>query len=102
MWPTDVFPTKNGGHTYLGFMTVREPTMLRKGLVEPAPPSNFELLTDEFKEGFRKGFADKGYELIEPGARPNKMACSGIATRRGGARGHGLAVRCRSFLPALL
>lgn len=64
MWPTAVFPTKNGGHTYIGFITMREPTALRKGIVEPSQPTNFELLTEEYQEGFRKGFADKGYKLV--------------------------------------
>ncbi len=66
MWPSDTFATKNGGHTYLGFITVKEKTIFKKGIVEPIPSGNFELLSDEFKEDFKKGFADKGYKLVVP------------------------------------
>ena len=64
-WPHDDFPIKGGGHTYLGFITTREPTFFRKGIVKPIPAGNFELLTDEYKEDFRKGFAKLGYRLVE-------------------------------------
>jgi len=64
MWPTEVMPTKNGGHTYIGFYTIREPTILREGVVKPTQLTNFELLTDEDKEFFREGFAKMRYKLI--------------------------------------
>ena len=66
MWPTDNFPIKGGGHTYLGFITVREKTFFKKGIVNPIPAGNFELLSDEYKESFRTGFAEKGYKLVTP------------------------------------
>ena len=64
MWPHDTFATKNGGHTYLGFFTEREPSLFQKGIVKPIPSGNFELLTEEDQEAFHKGFAEKGYRLV--------------------------------------
>lgn len=63
MWPSDTFPTENGGHTYLAFITIKEPTLFCKGLVRPVPDTNFKFLTEECKEYLREGFKKKGYIL---------------------------------------
>ena len=57
-WSSVALPTKGGGHTYLGFSTTSE------GVVEPWPSGNFDLLTEEYQDYFRKGFADQGYKLV--------------------------------------
>jgi len=69
----DVFPTANGGHTYIGFITEQEPQWtrrwffwkkFRKGIVRPTQPGDFALLTKEFQEDFKRGFTEKGYLLV--------------------------------------
>jgi hypothetical protein len=65
MWPHDDFPTENGGHTYMGFITIMEKKWYRKGIVKPVPIDNFQLLSNTMREGFKKGFLEKGYVLLE-------------------------------------
>ena len=55
--PQTVFPTKNGGHTYVGFIVDEDDKTVRPDT------TNFELLSDEDRKLIADEFASVGLRL---------------------------------------
>ena len=64
MWPHETWRTKDGGHTYMGFITEREAKPFCKGVVRPVPQENFTLLPEQTQIELREGFSERGYKLV--------------------------------------
>ena len=65
-WPAEMWPTKNGGHTYLGFMEIKQPRFwgVIKGTLKPVPIDNWSLLTDEIKTELREAAMTRGLRIV--------------------------------------
>ncbi len=63
--PAEMWPTKDGGHTYLGFTLESNPRFwgLIKGKLKPVPTDNWKLLSDELKAEFRAGAISNGMRI---------------------------------------